>query len=185
MTKERTILLGLGSNIGNKLSYLNQAINIINSRNLANNIQISPIYESKALLIENSPQSWNQNFFNLCICGTSHLGPHKLLKEIKKIEITIGRQDRGKWSPREIDIDILLYNNLEMNSDNLTIPHKHFLERDFTLLPANDLIPNYCYHIKGQFYKKSLKEIIKMKNIDNSKCWKTNHIFIDKERQFA
>lgn len=169
-----TTLLGLGSNIGDRLEQVRNTIDRLINQNTITNLQISPIYESKALLKKGAPNDWNKNFLNLCIYGLTHFSPEDLLIELKEIENKVGRKDRGIWSPREIDIDILLYDNLVLDSKNLTIPHKHFTERDFTLLPANNLIPNYKYPKKGKFYNKTISSIINMQKIDHTKCWKIN-----------
>ena len=164
------IILALGSNIGNRLSYITQAIQLIKNRQILEEINISQIYESKALLKDNAPKKWNKKFINLAISGFSNLTAPELLIAIKKIEQDIGRINRGLWSPREIDIDILIYGNMVINTANLIIPHKYFLDRDFAYLPANDLYPDWQYPVKGKFYQKKLSQIIASKNISTYDC---------------
>jgi 2-amino-4-hydroxy-6-hydroxymethyldihydropteridine diphosphokinase/dihydropteroate synthase len=164
------IILALGSNIGNRLSYIIEAIQLIKNQHILTEINVSQIYESKALLTENAPKTWDKKFINLAISGFSQLTPYQLLSAIKKIEQDIGRTNRGIWSPREIDIDILLYGDLVIKSPNLTIPHQEFLNRDFAYLPANDLYPDWQHPAKGAFYKKKLSQIIASKNISTYDC---------------
>lgn len=133
--------LGLGSNVGDKIAYIDQAINIIEKRSILLNIKQSSIYRSEALLKDNSPATWDVDFVNKVIIGMTSLGPYDLLDAIKQIEQELGRINRGIWAPREIDIDILLYGDLVINSTNLTIPHKELLNRDFFLVPLAELIP--------------------------------------------
>lgn len=176
MVNNYQILLGLGSNIGNKLNYIQKSITLLYTKSIVTDITISNIYESTALLTKDAPSAWNKNFYNLCINGKTTLTPTQLLKQIKEVEKAVGRISRSNWAPREIDIDILLYDNIEFTSKDLSIPHKHFLDRDFTILPANDLIPNYKYPKPGIYYHKTIKEILSSKKIEHSKCWKTHHI---------
>lgn len=164
------VVLGLGTNLGNRISYLKQAIHLIKEQKILAEIKYSQIYESKALLPQNAPKSWNQSFLNMAIIGNCSYQPQILLTKIKSIEKQIGRIHRGFWSPREIDIDILIYDNLEINEDNLTIPHKHLLERPFVLLPINDLIPDWQYPKSGTFYNKSISSIIAEMNISLDEC---------------
>ena len=170
------IFLGLGSNLGDRLQYLKQAIILLKEQKIIYNAKISPIYESIAHMPDNAPTSWNKNFFNLVISADTKLNPQDLLQKIKGVEHQIGRKKRGFWAPREIDIDILIYEDLEYVSESLMIPHPYFLERAFTLLPANDLKPNYKYPKEGVFYRKPLAEIIKLNNFNDAECYKTKHV---------
>ena len=166
------IIIGIGSNVGNKLHNIKLAITQLTKENIVTNIKISNIYESKALLPENAPDDWDINFYNLAISGLTNYEPANLLKLIKNIEQEVGRVNRGIWSPREIDLDILAYGNKIIQTEQLSIPHKSFLERPFTLLPASEILPNWQYPIKGNFYKKTLKEIVNSGNINHNICWK-------------
>ena len=64
-----------------------------------------------------------------------------------------------------------MYDNVTSSSQSLTIPHKHFTERDFTLLPANNLLSDYKYPEPGKFYNKTINEINDLQKIDTNKCW--------------
>jgi 2-amino-4-hydroxy-6-hydroxymethyldihydropteridine diphosphokinase len=110
------VVLGLGSNIGDRLKYLTQAVNILSKSVLAA-LEMSPIYEAEAELKIGSPDDWSVPFLNMAIVGETHLTPYELLKKIKMIEKEIGRQDRGIWAPREIDIDILAFGGLAIDND--------------------------------------------------------------------
>ena len=162
------IILGLGSNVGNRQSYLKQAITKLEEYNVLKNIVVSKIYKSKAVLPDGAPVDWDMNFLNMAIMGECDLDPRDVLQRVKVIETEIGRVDRGFWSPREIDIDILLYGNLNIISEDLTIPHKFMLERDFALLPINDLAPDWIYPREGVFYKQTISDIIKRNLFDSN-----------------
>ena len=165
-----SIILGLGSNIGDRVQFLKQAITLLESRNIIDNIKLSKLYESEALVPHDAPRDWNKKFINLAISGYSLLSPRKLLEEIKIIEAEIGRLDRGFWSPREIDIDILIYGDENINSKDLTIPHRYLVEREFVILPLNDLVPNWVYPRQGIFFNKTISDILKRNYVNNNQC---------------
>ena len=163
------IILGLGSNVGDKKFFLNQAIRLLQSKQIISNIELSSIYESEALLPDGAPQDWNMSFYNMAVMGDCELSPKQVLTEIKSIEQEIGRINRGFWSPREIDIDILLFGDLNIVSEDLTIPHKFLLERDFALLPVNDLKPDWVYPREGLFFNQKISDII-ARNLVKANC---------------
>ena len=162
------IILGLGSNVGNKIDNIKLAIDYLTTEKIITKCEISNIYESKALLPEGAPESWDINFLNLAVSGITNYEPTKLLDNIKQIEQKIGRIDRGKWSPREIDIDILIYGNHIIKNDKLIIPHQFLTVRPFALIPASELAPDWKYPLKGNYYKKKLKTIVNLSKINNN-----------------
>lgn len=153
--------LGLGSNLGDRENYLNQAISIIINNNILKNIIVSKIFKSKAILKQNSPKEWNLDYLNLAITGLSDINPDEMLIELKKIEAYLGRNSSGLWSPREIDIDILAWGDNCFETSNIIIPHKELLNRDFFLITLTEIWPEYLYPVKGKYYKKSIKYLAK------------------------
>lgn len=143
------IALGLGTNLGSRLDNLNKAINELLSNGIISDITISSLYETEPLIPKNAPDSWNKTFYNIVIKGLTKYDPFPLLQKIKEIEHKIGRKKRLKWAPREIDIDILIYENqcinLSLETLPLTIPHKDILNRDFFLLPLAEIWPDLQY----------------------------------------
>jgi len=138
------IILGLGSNLGDRLAFLKKAADDI-SKILSDNLY-SPIYESEALLIKNSPKEWNIPFLNMVIAGKTNLSPQQLLKEIKNIEKSLGRTDNEpRWSPRVIDVDILAFDDLIIDEEKLKIPHIELRKRAFFILPLADILPKWSY----------------------------------------
>jgi len=128
------VYLGLGSNVGDRLLNLNKAIELLSEK-----IQIlkkSKIYVSKAVGYTDQP-----DFYNMVLYGRTDLSPEELFNFIKDVEKNAGRVHRFHWGPREIDIDILFYNDLVYKSDKLNIPHPRLHERDFVLLPLIELNP--------------------------------------------
>ena len=103
------ITLGLGSNIAEREENLNNAINLMQQRQIISEVTQSKIIRSKALLPKDAPLDWDLEFLNMAILAFTSLTPEQLLTQIKQIEKDLGREDRGFWGPREIDIDILTY----------------------------------------------------------------------------
>lgn len=134
------IFLGLGSNKGDRLKNLQNSIREIAQNDKCKIIKCSSVYESKPF--GNKDQD---NFYNCVIEIETLYGVLDLYYNLRTIEVKLGREEiYDKWSPREIDIDILFYNNLIYKSEILTVPHKDIMNRDFVLVPlveiANDFI---------------------------------------------
>lgn len=168
------VILGLGSNVEDRLKHLAEAVDILAEHVLAA-VSISPIYESDALLKSGSPEEWNKPFLNMVITGDTHMKPLELLNIIKRIEHKMGRNNVGVWSPREIDIDILAYGDECIESDVLTIPHKDLCKRDFALLPLADVAPNWQYTANGAFKGKTAFEISNQLFGDNANAKQTSY----------
>lgn len=94
----------------------------------------SSFYETAPWGVEDQP-----SFINVCAIGESSLEPLELLDVIQSVEQKLGRVKTVRWGPRLIDIDILFLGSLEISSEQLTIPHKHMLERSFVLVPLLEL----------------------------------------------
>ena len=152
------VVLCLGSNLGNKFHNIRSAINLLAQK--ISNIIVSPLYKTKAMLLEGSPKNWDLDFLNLAIKGQYTGDLSDLLAYIKQCEAKIGRINRGQWSPREIDIDIVITDqDIIISSDQLTVPHKALLERSFFLIPINDIAPTIRYFVTGKFFQKTIQEI--------------------------
>lgn len=139
------IILGIGCNIGDRLANLRAALKHLSKISEITIHQVSPIYESDALLPENAPQEWDSPYLNLAISVSTQLTPEQLITQTKAVETTMGRLEHLHWSPRIIDIDILTWHQEYIHTDKITIPHKGLIERPFTLWPLADLIPYWSY----------------------------------------
>jgi len=156
------VILGLGSNIGDRLANLRLALNYLKKTSGIKIAEVSPVYESQALLPKNAAQAWNFPYLNLAIACETKLNPRQLLEKIKKIEVTMGRVDYLKWSPRIIDIDILTWNDEFYELEGLTIPHEELLERPFAMWPLSDIAPDWKYCAPRSIATgKTAKEIVK------------------------
>ena len=128
----KSIYLGVGSNLGNKRKYIEQA----KFKLLQNDIKIiktSSFYESLSW-----PNPDNPKFLNIVLEVDTDLSPIKLLNTCKKIEVSLGRKKRSKNAPRECDIDLLDYNSKKINK-NIILPHPRMHIRNFVLLPLYEL----------------------------------------------
>lgn len=125
--------LQLGSNIEDRLFYLNKAISLINFK-IGKIISKSSVYES--IPWGNSNQG---NFLNQVLKVETKCNPYELLDLTQLIELEIGRIKREFWGPRKIDVDILLYDNIIIQSNELEIPHKYIKERMFVLEPLKEI----------------------------------------------
>jgi len=134
--------IGLGSNIEDRFSYINKAIQLLNDSGDCIVEKISSIYESK-------PYGYKeQNYFLNCAVEIStSLNLLELLKLTKQTEQMIGRKTREKWGPREVDIDILFFNDVVYTDDKLTIPHSDVLNRDFVLVPLCEIAPDFVHPV--------------------------------------
>lgn len=131
-----TIFLALGSNVGDSQQLIEKTVDLLG--NSVHSITRAPMYTSKAFGVTDQP-----DFFNTALRGETELTPFELLDFVKSVEASVGRVKRYRWGPREIDIDIIFYDDQVLNDPVLTIPHAGLRERDFVLRPLNDIDPTY------------------------------------------
>ncbi|MCU7495849.1 MAG: 2-amino-4-hydroxy-6-hydroxymethyldihydropteridine diphosphokinase [Ignavibacteria bacterium] len=132
------IFLGLGSNKGNRIDYLKAAVSKIRADADTKLEKISSVYETEPYGLKEQNQ-----FLNAVIQISSERTLMELHPWIKNLEKEIGRQEGPKWGPREIDIDLLFYNNTVYSSEKLTVPHREVLLRDFVLVPLKEIAPEF------------------------------------------
>ncbi len=154
-----TVYLALGSNLGNPAEYLKQAIK--NLKKIGTIQKISSFYKTEPVGKINQP--W---FLNCVVEMTTTLTPLELLNKINNIETALGRIRSVKWGPRTIDIDILLYDNLVLETEQLTIPHHLFRERRFVLEPLAEIAPDAIDPITKKLMCELLKTIISIHKIE-------------------
>jgi len=133
--KSNRTLLSLGSNLGNKIEHLENAIKAIKV-SIGEVEYISSFHHSEPW----GYQSENE-FVNLCLTCFTKLTPQELLEKIKEIEATMGRnKSKSGYEDRCIDIDIIFFNQDEFESEQLTIPHPQFKNRAFVMIPLQEII---------------------------------------------
>jgi len=145
MKNTNKIVFGIGSNLGDRQQHLNIAIEKLTKYLFLENLKISSIFKNPAMLPKNAPKSWDMDFLNLALSGDIDMNKflvEQILKIVKKIEEEIGRKSIERWSPREIDIDILMIDQLIYNNENLlNVPHVGLFERDFFYLTTQEIEP--------------------------------------------
>lgn len=142
------IFLGLGSNLGDRRASLSRAIEML-ARHGVHIVRVSPVVESPALLPDGAPPDWNRPFANLVVECRSDATPDELLGLCKRVELELGRGEHERWSPRTIDIDILLYGREEIATERVRIPHPGITERAFVLSPLVALHPRLTIPGRG------------------------------------
>jgi 2-amino-4-hydroxy-6-hydroxymethyldihydropteridine diphosphokinase len=146
------IFLLLGTNLGDRMINLSLACEHIASR-IGKVLAVSSIYQTAAWGKTDQP-----DFYNQVIRVDTALPPHELLKTILNIELLMGRVRTERWGTRTIDIDILFYNDLQLNEPDLVIPHPGIPQRRFTLEPLAEIAGNFLHPASGKSIDTVLKE---------------------------
>ncbi len=149
------VYIGLGSNLGDRHNNCLGAIELLKQNGLLVTRQ-SSMYETKPWGVTEQPE-----FVNMAVEAETELAPLQLLSLIKTIEKDMGRQETVRWGPRIIDLDILLYDDIIMNTDALTIPHPLMHEREFVLRPLSEIAEEKVHPV----LKKKIGELLKIKSI--------------------
>lgn len=163
MKERQPIIFGLGSNVGDREGFLARALAMLAAE--FGPLAHSPLYESAALILPGAPKGPAQPYLNMAACGETDEGPVQVLAIAKLIEQQLGRQDRGRWAPREVDIDILAYGGMVLKSRTLIIPHAELLRRDFALLPLSEVAPGWRYPAQGVMQGKTARDMVKALNM--------------------
>ncbi len=146
------VYISLGSNIGDRVGYLQQAVSLLKAIPEINVISTSSFYESEPWKMNS--ENW---FVNAVIQISTNLLPEKLLEECQRIETQLGRKRTAEreYQDRTIDIDILFYNDLIMHTDTLTIPHPHFHKRAFVMVPMLEIAQDFVHPL----FKKTVMQL--------------------------
>ena len=155
MNMDHIVYLSLGTNVGNRPANLKQALS-----SLAPQMMI----RAKSNVYETPPWGYTEQdkFLNQAVKATTYLEPEQLLKHIKRLETALGRTATFQYGPRLIDIDILFYDDLIIDSPPLTVPHPHLHERGFVLLPLMDIAPDLLHPA----LKKSVREMLESCDVE-------------------
>lgn len=143
------VYLALGSNLGNRLQHLRDAV-----QQLEQNVrvsQVSAVYDTEPWGV--AAQS---RFLNIAVEGETALEPLALLEFLKTIEREMGRTETARYGPRVIDLDLLLYDDLIFKNDVLEIPHPRLAERRFVLVPLVEIAPD----VQHPRLKQSARELL-------------------------
>lgn len=134
--------IALGSNIGDREAYLRHGVEALNQSRDFRVKAVSKFVETKPYGVKEQ-----NNFYNGCMKVETLLTPEELLEHLQGVERSVNRVREGKWGPRTLDLDIIFYDDLIMDTVNLKIPHIDMHNRDFVLVPLEQIAPNYCHPI--------------------------------------
>ena len=149
--------LSLGSNLGDRVGYLQQATSLLGAVEQIKIVTTSSFYESEPWQMNS--ENW---FVNAIVQISTTLSPEALLKECQRIETQLGRKrfaDTKGYSDRTIDIDILFYDNLVLNTENLSIPHKYFHKRAFLLVPMLEIAQDFVHPVFNKTVSQLYEEL--------------------------
>jgi 2-amino-4-hydroxy-6-hydroxymethyldihydropteridine diphosphokinase len=149
MNMNHTVYLSLGTNIGDRAANLKQAVT---------SLPPQMTVKKKSKVYETPPWGYTEQapFLNQVVKVITYLEPEPLLKHLKRLEVALGRKATFLYGPRLIDIDILFYDDLVLDTPALTIPHPHVHERGFVLMPLMDIAPDHVHPVT----KKSTYEML-------------------------
>jgi len=169
MTAGKSVYIALGSNRGNKLEHLQLAIDAIFER-VGTIRKISKVYETPALGFE------GDDFYNACIKIETELKPKKLLRVLKQLEADLGRTTikSDTYESREIDLDILFYEDETFKDTTLEIPHPHLHKRKFVLQPLYDIAKDFEHPTLNKKVSDLLEECDDNSKIEPIKIWLKN-----------
>ncbi|MBD7986331.1 2-amino-4-hydroxy-6-hydroxymethyldihydropteridine diphosphokinase [Sporosarcina sp. Sa2YVA2] len=157
--------ISIGSNIGDRLHHLTDAVRALHEHKEVTVTVVSSIYETTPVgFIDQA------DFLNLVVKVETTLSAHDLLGSCQEIENDLGRIREVRWGPRTVDLDILLYNNDNVESENLIVPHPRMGERAFVLVPLLEIAPGIvqlesALDDSGVVYWKSAEEVGRFLNV--------------------
>ena len=140
---EHTVYLALGSNMGNRLANLKNAIS-----NLTPQMDV----KKKSAVYETPPWGYTDqpSFLNMVVMAKTYMEPENLLGHLKRLETALGREPNFQNGPRLIDIDILFYDDAIIDTPPLVIPHPRLHQRGFVLVPLNEIAPDLVHPVFGK-----------------------------------
>lgn len=151
---KHTIYLGLGSNVGNKVEFLAAAVRGMADMEATVVDAVSNVYVTEP--VGNVPQD---DFLNCAVSVRSDLTVEQFHARMKQLEREIGRTDSERWGPREIDIDLLFFDAVVMNTDAIHLPHAELVNRRFVLQPLTEIAPMMLHPVLQKSVEQLLNEI--------------------------
>jgi 2-amino-4-hydroxy-6-hydroxymethyldihydropteridine diphosphokinase len=163
------VYIGTGTNLGKRLQNLERASELLKETEEIELVRKSHVYETEPWGFTEQPSFLNQVLEIDCA-----LSALKLLHRLKRIEEEMGRQPTFHLGPRLIDMDILLYNELVMQAEELTVPHPYMHERAFVLVPLAELAPEVCHPLLHRTVSELLQDVdvSGVKKLDAATSWR-------------
>ena len=155
--------IGFGSNIGDRLAHIQNALDTLSKTEGITLQRISSIYKTEPVGYEEQAQ-----FLNGAAAIQTSLSPLSLLHTLKDIETAIGRKHRIRWGPREIDLDILIYGDLCVQTEQLVIPHPEMHLRGFVLVPLAEIAPDLVHPVFQETVQTLLERLEGEKSVSES-----------------
>ncbi|OJX76792.1 2-amino-4-hydroxy-6-hydroxymethyldihydropteridine diphosphokinase [Magnetospirillum sp. 64-120] len=137
-----SVFLGLGTNLGDRAGNLRMAVKALTG--LGDVTSISRVYETAPLYVLDQPA-----FLNMAVRLETRLAPLDLLESLKDLEEELGRVASRRYGPRQIDLDILIYDGVVLETERLSIPHPRLAERRFALAPLADIAAQVVHPVTG------------------------------------
>ncbi|MCU0432985.1 MAG: 2-amino-4-hydroxy-6-hydroxymethyldihydropteridine diphosphokinase [Bacteroidia bacterium] len=137
---EVTAYLSLGSNLGNRLEMLHDALKLLHAHGQVSVTKVSPVYQTAAW-----GKSAQPDFYNCAARISTSLAPEALLDVLLATERALGRERLERWGPRLIDLDLLFWDNVQLTTNRLVVPHPELHRRRFVLLPLADIAPQLIH----------------------------------------
>ena len=140
----KTVFLGLGSNLGDRAENIRMALELLDG---APGVEIRKV----SALLETAPVGGPKqpDYLNAAAELATTLAPEDLLATLKRVEKSVGRIERQRWGPREVDLDILLYGDEIVRGTSLEVPHPRMCERAFVLEPLAEIAPEAVHPVTG------------------------------------
>lgn len=147
-----TVYMALGANLGHRADTLRRAVAALND--VVAVAALSSVFETEPAYVLDQPR-----FYNLALTAETTLGPYALLRALKSIETELGRRPGVRFGARAIDVDILIFDDVIMDTPDLTVPHPRLAERPFVLAPLAEIAPGLVVPVHHQTVSELLKAL--------------------------